>query len=67
MLRLRNALVIGGQDNLSKDAVPAAPVASAATELSDTGFTANWGAVAEATGYRLDVSAVSNFASFVTG
>ena len=46
---------------------PAAPVASEATDVLDTSFTANWAAVAGATGYRLDVSTVSNFASFVTG
>jgi hypothetical protein len=34
---------------------PAAPVATAATGISTTGFTANWNAVAGATGYFLDV------------
>lgn len=32
-----------------------------------SGFTARWNAVAGAEGYQLDVSTVSNFASFVTG
>lgn len=31
------------------------PVATAATDISATGFTANWGAAASATGYELDV------------
>jgi len=45
---------------------PPAPTATAATSISSTGFTANWGAVPEAMNYRLDVSA-DNFATFVTG
>jgi hypothetical protein len=44
-----------------------APVASAATSISSTGFTANWSAVNGATGYRLDVSTNSAFSSFVSG
>ena len=35
--------------------IPAAPVATAATDVSAIGFTANWNAVAGATGYSLDV------------
>ena len=34
---------------------PSAPVATAATSVSASGFTANWGAVSGATGYKLDV------------
>ncbi len=34
---------------------PAAPVATAATAVGSTGFTANWNAVSGATGYFLDV------------
>ncbi len=45
----------------------AAPAATAATAVSTTGFTANWQAVTGATAYRLDVSTVSNFATFITG
>jgi RHS repeat-associated protein len=44
-----------------------APTASAATNKTATSFSANWGAVAGATGYRLDVSTNSSFSSFVTG
>ncbi|MFO0378709.1 MAG: fibronectin type III domain-containing protein [Cyclobacteriaceae bacterium] len=43
-----------------------APVATAATVISPTGFTANWNASAGATGYRLDVSS-DNFVTFVAG
>lgn len=46
---------------------PAAPVATAATSLAETSFSANWNASATATSYRLDVSTVNNFASFVAG
>jgi photosystem II stability/assembly factor-like uncharacterized protein len=45
---------------------PQAPNATAATLISTTGFTANWDAVAGATGYRLDVS-VNDFISNLTG
>gem|GEM_PF-989756 len=43
-----------------------APTANAATGITSTGFTANWGAVAGATSYELDVSTSSTFASGVT-
>lgn len=43
------------------------PTATAASAIGNTGFTANWNAVGGATTYYLDVSTVSNFASFVTG
>lgn len=43
-----------------------APTATAATDVSTTGFTANWNEVSSATGYRLDVS-IDNFTSFVHG
>src|SRR5207249_6672652 len=46
--------------------LPAAPVATAATSIATLAFTANWGAVTGAAKYRLDVSTVSNFASFVS-
>jgi hypothetical protein len=40
-------------------------VATAATAVTGTGFTANWNAYTDATSYRLDVSTVNTFASFV--
>ncbi|OIQ15319.1 MAG: hypothetical protein BM557_11850 [Flavobacterium sp. MedPE-SWcel] len=56
-------------DNVSVggDVAVATPVASAATNISYTGFTANWGTVAGATSYTLDVSTSSDFSSFVSG
>ncbi len=46
---------------------PSTPVSSAATGITSTGFTANWGAVGTATSYRLDVSTSNAFSTFVTG
>jgi len=42
-----------------------APVASAATVIAGTSFTANWAASAGATSYLLDVSTSNTFASFL--
>ncbi len=53
--------------NLTTGTTPAAPVSSAATNILNTSFSANWSASTGATGYFLDVSTVSNFGSFVTG
>jgi titin len=47
--------------------VPIAPLATAATNIQATSFTANWGAVYGVTGYKIDVSSVVDFSSFVTG
>ncbi|TDO98371.1 T9SS sorting signal type C domain-containing protein [Flavobacterium sp. 245] len=44
-----------------------APVATAGSNATCTQITANWQAVAGATYYELDVSTVSDFASFVSG
>lgn len=52
---------------VSLTTVPDAPVAVAASTVTQTGFSANWGAVNGATGYRLDVSLDAGFATFVTG
>lgn len=46
---------------------PSVPTANAATNVSSTSFTANWTAVSGATNYKLDVSTVSNFSSYVSG
>jgi phosphodiesterase/alkaline phosphatase D-like protein len=48
-------------------AIPNAPTATAASAITTGGFTANWNAVAGATGYRLDVASDSAFTSIVTG
>ena len=45
---------------------PAAPATPTFSAVSSTGFTVNWGAVSGATSYKLDVSAFSSFASYVT-
>ena len=47
--------------------VPAAPTAQAATEITESGFTANWAASAGATNYLLDVATDGGFANFVEG
>jgi hypothetical protein len=44
---------------------PAAPTAFNATNVTVTGFTANWSSVAGATGYKLDVATNSSFTNFV--
>jgi Secretion system C-terminal sorting domain len=44
-----------------------APVATAGTNVILTGFRTNWNSVSNATKYRLDVSTISDFSSFVTG
>ncbi|MBS1505645.1 MAG: T9SS type A sorting domain-containing protein [Bacteroidetes bacterium] len=45
---------------------PATPVATPASSVSSSGFTANWNSAAGATSYELDVS-TDNFKTFVTG
>jgi Tol biopolymer transport system component len=47
--------------------VPSSPVASAASSITQTSFTANWNAVTEVIGYYLDVSTDNNFTNFVPG
>jgi len=48
---------------------PDAPVATAATAIGSYGFTANWNAVAGATGYKIDLTDEADrvFRSFVVG
>ena len=43
------------------------PIATAATTITETSFSANWNAATGATGYRLDVSINSDFGSYVSG
>jgi len=50
---------------LSLYSLPAV-VATAATNITQTSFQANWNAVAGATGYQIDISA-DNFSTFVSG
>lgn len=46
---------------------PATPVATAATNITSSGFTANWQSVDEASGYRLDVATDNGFTNLVSG
>ncbi|MDQ7815668.1 MAG: fibronectin type III domain-containing protein [Melioribacteraceae bacterium] len=43
------------------------PVASAATDFIETSFKANWGTVADAAGYKLDVATNITFTNYVSG
>jgi len=47
-------------------AIPNPPVANSATNISTSGFTANWNTSVGATSYFLDVSTSNTFADFVT-
>jgi hypothetical protein len=47
--------------------IPAAPTAKAATNVTKSGFTAQWSSVTGATSYRLDVSTSSTFSSYLSG
>ncbi|HEU5291428.1 MAG TPA: T9SS type A sorting domain-containing protein [Cyclobacteriaceae bacterium] len=51
---------------ISATTLPTAPVAIAATNISATGFAANWNSVPGVTGYQLDVS-TDNFTTFLPG
>ena len=69
-LRAGNACGTSVSSNVITSAtldVAVAPVATAGSNAACTGITANWGAVAGATGYFLDVSTDNAFGSFVTG
>ncbi|MBK9962563.1 MAG: PKD domain-containing protein [Saprospiraceae bacterium] len=48
-------------------AVLSAPTALPATNITTSGFTANWQTISDATKYLLDVSTNSNFSSFENG
>lgn len=54
-------------NTITTTTAPAAPGATAASAVTASSFTANWGSVAGATGYRLDVSTSNDFSSFVSG
>jgi hypothetical protein len=55
------AVTVGSEQNWA----PPAPVATAATSLTYSSFTANWGPVTGATSYRLDVASDNLFASIL--
>ena len=46
---------------------PGVPTMSVATAITSSGFTVNWQTVSGTTGYRLDVSTVNTFNSYVAG
>lgn len=70
-LRAYNSSGISGNSNVITVATlpnpPSVPVATAATNVTASGFTAKWNGVSGATGYRLDVSTNSSFTSYVSG
>ncbi len=49
------------------EVIPSTPTISAATSVSQAGFTANWSNVSGEDNYLLDVSQESDFSNFVTG
>jgi hypothetical protein len=51
-----------GAETSFTTATPAGPLATTATAITGTGFTANWDAVPGATGYVVDVSTIPTFA-----
>ena len=54
------------QASSTTSTAPSAPAQPTFSAVSSTGFTVNWGAVSGATSYKLDISASSTFASYVT-
>ncbi len=52
---------------LTVQAPPSAPVGVDATAIGIDGFTANWNAANDATGYKLDVSTDNAFGTFLNG
>ena len=67
---LNNFLLTGNTSNWLESYAMVVPTATAATNIGTTSFTANWTAPVTGTvdnNYRLDVSTVSSFASFVSG
>ena len=70
-LRAYNSAGTSGNSNVitvtTSTAVLAAPTAQAATNVTNSSFTANWSSVSGATGYALDVSRRSSFDTYVSG
>jgi large repetitive protein len=57
--------VSANSSTITVTTIPPEPVIASATNVLSTSFDANWNSSTGATGYRLDVSTVSNFATFV--
>jgi hypothetical protein len=71
-VRARNTLtanIVTSASSLNAEGVtvPSSPSTPTATNITETGFTANWNSVTGATSYRLDVSTASNFATRLAG
>ena len=47
-------------DNFKCTVIPTGPVATSATSISSSGFTANWNSVSGASGYKLDIASISS-------
>ncbi|MCC6634770.1 MAG: fibronectin type III domain-containing protein, partial [Chitinophagaceae bacterium] len=54
-------------DNILIDPIPVAVTSGTASNITSSGFRANWTAVSGVTGYRVDVSTANDFSSFVSG
>ncbi|NJK93725.1 MAG: hypothetical protein HC905_01300 [Bacteroidales bacterium] len=66
--RVRGENIAGEGENspiISTLTIPKAPVLSATTGVTATGFTANWAASTGATKYFFDLSTLANFTTFV--
>jgi phosphodiesterase/alkaline phosphatase D-like protein len=57
----------GASSTINVLTIPAAPLALGPANITATGFTAAWNSTTGATGYRLDVSAQSDFSTFLPG
>ena len=57
----------GNSNVVTVTTLPSAPVAGSATQVTPSGFTANWTTSSGATGYILDVAYDANFTNFVVG
>lgn len=67
-VRANNPFGTSGSSNvISLTTIPPAPIATAATGMTQSAFSANWNASANATGYYLDVSENNTFNNFVSG
>lgn len=65
-VRAVNGSGASGNSTSNVITLPAAPVATAATNLTSSSFRANWNGVTGADSYELDVSVKADFSSFVT-
>jgi Fibronectin type III domain len=67
-VRAHNSAGTSGNSNVvGVTTVPAAPTASAATNVTTSSLTAHWSSVKGATSYKLDVSTSSTFSSYLSG